>query len=447
MKVRLPIVRTLAVGAVVVALASCGGDGEQATTTLADPVTSVPPVTVAPSTTSLPATSSTTTTAAPTLADPPEFDRWTTILASLPVDEWDETAATEEAFTMVDLGTGLLRSEDYPSLNPGYWVVFSGDFATQEEALAHCRLLQEQDVGCYHRFLGEAPVIVAGLSERTMVAWVDSVLAVVDVDTGATVHEVTDFYAGGGVFPGALQLGNDGTGVFFGVGFEDFWYSCDASVGRIDYVDLTTAERTEVAAGAGPSLSPDGSRLAYVASSICIPDPDRENEVIAFFDSVAVLDLVTGRTQTWGPSPGTAQTPQSAVASLAWDTDGNRIFVAMEEGSLRVVDTRVGAALDATTSVGSGRTDTGFGTWVLEGVTDTGTLLLTEVDYATNTSRVIEIDRSSGSVVRADSWLDGYWTVRLDASGSARLLNSLTRVSGLPAGDLGPDPAYSGADW
>lgn len=348
---------------------------------------------------------------------------------------------------MVAMGSGLLLSEDYPSLNPGYWVVFSGDFTTQEEALGHCRALQEQDVACYHRYLGEAPVIVAGLGERALVAWVDDVLAVVDVDTGAIVHEVTDFYAGGGVFPGALELGTDGTGAYFGVGFEDYWYSCDTSAGRVDYVDLTTAERTEIAQGVSPRLSPDGTRLAYVATSNCIPDPDRDNEVIAFLDTVAVLDLVTGRTQTWEPSPGTARTPVSAVASLAWDEGGGRIFVAMEEGSLRIVDTGVGSALDATSTLGPGRTDVSFGSWILEGVADSGNLLATEVDYATNTSRVIEIDRSSGSVVQADPWLDGYWTVRLDASRSARLLNGLTTVSGVPAGDLGPDPAFSGADW
>ena len=436
----------LALSAVVVVLAACGGDTAVTTTTIGDLATSIPPISVAPSTSSG-TSATTTTTAAPTLAEPPAFDRWTTILASLPVDEWDEMAATDEAFTMIEFETGLLLSEDYPSLNPGYWVVFSGDFASQEEALAHCRALQQQEVGCYHRYLGEAPVIVAGFGERSLVAWVDDVLAVVDVDTGVIVHEVTDVYTGGGIFPGPLELGTDGTGVYFGVGFEDYWYSCDASAGRIDYVDLTTAERTEVAQGVSPRLSPDGTRLAYVATSNCIPDSDRDNEVIAFFDTVAVLDLVTGRTQTWGPSPGTARTPESAVASLAWDAGGERVFVAMEEGSLRVVDLGVGAALDAAAPLGPGRSDTGFGIWALEGVTDTGILVATEVDYSTNTSRVIEIDPSTGSVVDGGTWLDGYWTVRLDASGAARLLNSLSTVTGIPAGDLGPDPTFAGADW
>ncbi len=348
---------------------------------------------------------------------------------------------------MIEHGTGLLLSSDYPSLNPGYWVVFSGDFATQEEALAHCRALQEVEVSCYHRYLGEAPVVVAGRAEGSLVAWVDLVLSVVDAGTGAVTEQVTDYYAGGGVFPGALELGTDGTGVFFGIGFEDYWYSCDASAGRIDYVDLTTSERTEVARGVSPRLSPDGSRLAYVATSNCYPDPDRENEFIAFFDTVAVLDLVTGTTQTWGPSPGSARSPLSAVASLAWDDGGDRIFVAMEEGSLRIVDTRVGAALDAANTLGPGRTETGFGSWILEGITDAGYLLAAEVDFATNRSRVIEIDPSTGSVVQAGSWQDGYWTVRLDASGSARLLNGLASVSGAPSGVLGPDPAFSGADW
>lgn len=437
--------RRIVVLALTMVLAGCGGGDTDTTTTASVGVTSIPPISV----TTVPVeATSTTTTLAPTLATPPVFDRWTTILVSLPIDDWDEPAATEQAFTLVDYESGLLLSDDYPSLNPGYWVVFSGDFLTQEEALAHCRSLLEQDVACYHRFLGEAPVVVAGRAEGTLVAWVDGDLAVVDAETGAVDRAVTDVYGGGGIFPGSLELGVDGTGVYFSVGFEDFWYSCDASAGRVDYVDLTSGDATEIATGFEPRISPDGSRLAYIASAHCIPDPDNENEVISFYDTVAVLDLVTGRTQTWGPSPGTAQSPASLVESLAWAADGSSIYVSMEEGSLRVVNTAVGAALDATPALGAGRSNGTLGGWVLEGVhSRSGNLIVVENDYGEDRSRIVEIDPVTGDVVDRRAWRSGLWTARLDGGRSALLFNSAGVVSGAPAGDLGPDPFFTGPDW
>jgi hypothetical protein len=407
----------------------------------------MPPVvtTVASSTTPAP----TTTTVPPMLADPPPFDRWTAILASLPVDEYDDAAAAEEAFTYASAEPGLLRSDDYPSLNPGYWVVFSGDFATQKEALAHCRMLQEDDVFCYHRYLGEAPVLVAGRSEGTLVAWVDGVLAVVDAADGGVVEAVTDAYLDGGVDPGTLELGTDGTGAYFSVGFEDSWFSCEASAGRIDYVDLTSGEASEISVGIAPRLSPDGSRLAYVASSNCVPDPeDDRGAVVSYYDTVAVLDLVTGRVQTWGPSPGAARSPESLIASLAWNANGAAIFVAMEAGPLRRVDTNVGAPIDATPALGRGRADVDFGAWILEGIdAGSGRLVAVEVDYAAGRSRVIELDPASGEVLQQRRWRDGEWIARLDGTRTALLLSSPGVVTGAPVGDLGPDPFFTGADW
>jgi len=425
--------------------AACGGGETTTSTTSGAVVTSIPAIAVTSTTA---AATTTTTTLPPTLAEPPVFDRWTTILASLPVEDWDEPAATEEAFTLVDFGSGLLLSDDYPSLNSGYWVIFSGDFATQEEALGHCRQLQDQGISCYHRYLGEAPVVVAGRAEGSFVAWVDGVLSVVDADTGSVLESVSDFYIGGGVFPGALDLGSDGTGVYFGVGFEDFWYSCEASAGRIDYVDLTSGDRIELAAGFEPHLSPDGTRLAYVASSNCIPDPANEIEVISFYDTVAVLDLITGRVQTWGPSPGVAQSPASLIGSIAWGIDSSTVYAAMEDGTLRVVDLEVGAALDATPRLGPGSTDVAFGGWTLEGVhAERGTLIAVEVDYADARSRVIEIDTVSGEVIDRGGWRDGSWVARLDGSRTSVLISGSGVVSGTPAGDLGPDPSFDGADW
>jgi len=57
---------------------------------------------------------------------------WTVIIAS----ETSESKANSisEAANGKNLTTGVLNSDDYSSLNGGYWVVFSGAYATKSEA-------------------------------------------------------------------------------------------------------------------------------------------------------------------------------------------------------------------------------------------------------------------------------------------------------------------------
>jgi hypothetical protein len=429
---------------VAVAAAACGGGAEESTTTSL-PESSPPPDTpAASSTTTEPA--ATTTVVPASLAPPPVFDRWTTILASLPEAEYDEAAAMEAAASRNESDVGLLFSNDYPSLNRGYWVVFSGDFATQQEAIDHCAALQERAVACYHRYLGEAPVVVAGFANGTAVGWVGGGLRLIDPSNGTPVSDALIDY-GGGVFPGAPQLAPDGTGVYVELGFEDAWYQCETAAGRIDRIDLTTGTATPVAEGFSPQLSPDGVRLAYVASSRCVPSSDNELEVIAYADTLAVLDLVTGRVLRWQPSPGAQATPESVIDSLAWTADGTSVFVAMADGTLRLVDLSVGAALDATPEIGSGRTAAVFGAWILEGIDGaTGRLVAVEWDYELVTSRIVEINPATGRVVAADPLIDGFAVLRLDATGTERILTVDGRLV-TPAGTFGPDPFYGGADW
>ena len=46
---------------------------------------------------------------------------------------------------------GVLFSSDHPPLNPGYWVVFSGQYTTKTEALSHARSLLPKWPGAYPR--------------------------------------------------------------------------------------------------------------------------------------------------------------------------------------------------------------------------------------------------------------------------------------------------------
>jgi hypothetical protein len=421
--------------------AACGDASEASTTSSAAPSSSTTAATTT-TTTSPPATS---TTVPVTLAPPPVFDRWTTILASLPEGEYDEATATEAARGRSEPGVGVLRSADYPSLNPGYWVVFSGDFASEDEAIAHCRRLQDDGVACYHRFLGEAPLVVAGREHGTAVAWVGDRLALVDPANGGIVSEVPIEY-GENVTRGVPQLAPDGTGVYVELKSAEAFTRCETATGRIDRVDLTTGAATMVAAGLFPQISPDGARLAYVAISHCEPSADPAAEVTFYPDTLAVLDLASGRILQWRPSPGAAATAGSIIDSVAWAADGTQMYVAMASGPLHVVDLGFGAALDATPQLGPGRVGADFGAWVLEGLDAGGRLVAVEWDYELVTSRVIEINPSSGRVVDAEPPLDGFAQLRLDRTGTARLLTVEGRLV-TPSATFGPDPFFGGADW
>lgn len=425
--------------------ASCSDSGAPPTTTSgpgissnppATTVTSAPPGTTVPSTTELP----------PEFLDPPVFDRWTTILASLPVEDFSEEDATARAAELTDVGVGILLSADYPSLNAGYWVIFSGDFATQDEAVDRCISLRERDLSCYQRYLGDIPTVVAARGEGTAVAWVDGVLSLVSTVDGTTTP-INDSFQGG-LFPGALELTPDGTAAYFGLGFEDAWFSCEASAGQIHRADLTTGQTRIIAAGFLPRLSPDGTRLAYIAATHCVPDPDNELFVVSFGDAVQVLDLESGAVQTWGPSPGLAETDASLVSSLAWDADGGDIVVAMDDGTLRSLDTATGATLDTLTTLGPGRTPGLFGAWVLSGVrVDNGRMVTVEWDFQTATSTVLELSLTTGEIVSSGDTIDGFAVAKLDHSRTNVLVTSDGVMVGAPGGDFGPQPYFEGADW
>lgn len=74
---------------------------------------------------------------------------WTAILSSTRSES--EARSTADAVAATGEESGVLFSSDYPGLNPGYWVVFSGTFTTQSEAAAHARALAGRYPGAYPR--------------------------------------------------------------------------------------------------------------------------------------------------------------------------------------------------------------------------------------------------------------------------------------------------------
>jgi hypothetical protein len=71
---------------------------------------------------------------------------WVAIVSSLSGDEFTEAAARDR----LDAGQVLLWSSDYPSLNPGLWVIVEGPFDTEDEARRAARRVGN---GAYPRVL------------------------------------------------------------------------------------------------------------------------------------------------------------------------------------------------------------------------------------------------------------------------------------------------------
>lgn len=74
---------------------------------------------------------------------------WTAIVSSTTSES--EARATAERLADAGEESGVLFSSDHPGLRAGYWVVFSGSFATRDEASAHARALGGSFPGAYPR--------------------------------------------------------------------------------------------------------------------------------------------------------------------------------------------------------------------------------------------------------------------------------------------------------
>lgn len=80
-----------------------------------------------------PAPEEETTTASGELAEwPDDTSAYTVILLSTNTRAGAQAVARQAA--RAGIPAGVLQSDDYSSLNPGYWVVFAGEFDSSEEA-------------------------------------------------------------------------------------------------------------------------------------------------------------------------------------------------------------------------------------------------------------------------------------------------------------------------
>ncbi len=127
--------------------ATTGPTGPQITvdTLTETTITIQPPTTTSATTTGLTTTTqpttttqSTTTTSNTIISWPTGTDGWTVILRSTPTSDGRGPAdsAAQQAINAGLRQVGVLNSSDYDSLNPGYYVTFTGVYDTRDQALA-----------------------------------------------------------------------------------------------------------------------------------------------------------------------------------------------------------------------------------------------------------------------------------------------------------------------
>jgi type IV secretory pathway VirB10-like protein len=99
--------------------------------------TTIPPASVPPATATPPPTTPTTpsTPSSGIASWPAGKTAYTVVLVSAKSHKQANAKAQEAVSRGID--AGVLHSNDYSSLNPGYWVVFAGQYSSASEASSH----------------------------------------------------------------------------------------------------------------------------------------------------------------------------------------------------------------------------------------------------------------------------------------------------------------------
>jgi hypothetical protein len=148
-----------------------------------------------------------------------------------------------------------------------------------------------------------------------------------------------EFFSGEGVFRGQLRLSPDRASIWFSEGYEDSWYSCEASTGSWGRVDAATGALEVLGSGSGVEPSADGEFVSYVSSGLCLPDPENpEFFVLTPGDRVVVRELATGEEREFvTAAPPADYSAAEAVIGAGFSPDG-RLLVLMGDRRLFDVD-------------------------------------------------------------------------------------------------------------
>jgi hypothetical protein len=143
--------------AVILALVELAGDAEQVTPQQPGQATPAPTAqapTATPSfdSTTIPPATGESPTGTPEIADWPDGkDAWTVVLESSSTREAAQSRANELASQGVPVG--LLSSDGYSSIEPGKWVVFSGQYDSKRAADQALNDVSSQITGAYVRHI------------------------------------------------------------------------------------------------------------------------------------------------------------------------------------------------------------------------------------------------------------------------------------------------------
>lgn len=183
-----------------------------------------------------------------------------------------------------------------------------------------------------------APPVTAP-TPATAYVTADDALIEVDATTGATVRLLEQYFSGEGVFRGGLRLSPDRSTIWFSEGYEDGWFGCETSIGSFGRIDAATAEIEMLGVGSFVEPSADGALIAYLSSSLCLPDPQQpEFWVLTPYDRVVVRDLATGEEREFvTDTPPDGYTAPSTVDG-AWFSPAGNLFVLVGDGRLFDVD-------------------------------------------------------------------------------------------------------------
>ncbi len=94
-------------------------------------------------------------------------------------------------------GAEVIYSGDFPSLNPGFWVVHWGEFESGSEASSRCAGLANA-LTCYPRYLGAAVSPLAADGHALVVD--GEALVIVDVATGERLKVMDPYFGGDGMW-------------------------------------------------------------------------------------------------------------------------------------------------------------------------------------------------------------------------------------------------------
>jgi hypothetical protein len=320
--------------AVTLVAGACSGSAPATSTTTTGPVVNTTTSTASTTTTSPAADESTTTTAIRTPSTD-AWGTWTLILASIETGDQGAGEQAQELAAGIG-GAAVLYSDDFPSLNPGYWVVHWGAFESGSEAGNWCGDKPE-DLTCYPRYLGP-DISPLAVDEHAIV--VDGqALVIVDVATGERLKMVDPSFNDDGMWVGRMSLTPDAGALYYDVTWEDSWYACDSSRGQVERLDLAFGTTATVASGYAPAVSPDGRWLAILVSEQCLLDPaEPDSWVLTPTDTVVLYDLTTGQpieSQRWSVvSPPTSYDDPHMVTWVDWRSDSHALLVMNNAGNL-----------------------------------------------------------------------------------------------------------------